>query len=56
MADSDDDDDTSIPILPTARKPGYDPPIDYVQFLDVGGELAELDSLTITHSPAHTGG
>ena len=42
---ADFDDDTSIPILPTARKPGYAPPIDYVQYLDVGGELAKLISL-----------
>ena len=42
---SDSDDDTSIPTLPTARKPGYSPPIDYVQYLDVGGELAKLISL-----------
>ena len=39
---SDSDDDTSIPTLPTARKPGYSPPIDYVQYLDMGGELAKL--------------
>ena len=39
---ADFDDDTSILILPTARKPGYAPPIDYVQYLDMGGELAKL--------------
>ena len=38
-------DDTSIPLLPSARKPGYEPPIEYVQFLDMGGELATLLSL-----------
>ena len=39
------DDDSSIPILPSARKPGYEPPIEYVQYLDMGGELAKLISL-----------
>ena len=38
-------DDTSIPLLPSARKPGYEPPLEYVQFLDMGGELATLLSL-----------
>ena len=38
-------DDTSIPLLPSARKPGYEPPIEYVQYLDMGGELAKLLSL-----------
>ena len=40
-----DDDSASAPIVPTARRPGYDPPFEYVEFLDLGGELAELDSL-----------
>ena len=39
------DDDTSIPTLPTARKPGFDPPFEYVQILDMGGELAKLNSI-----------
>ena len=43
MAESDDD--TSIPTLPTARKPGFDQPIEYVQILDMGGELAKLNSI-----------
>ena len=42
---SDSDDDTVVPVHPTARRPGYDPPIEYVQFLDAGGELAKLPSL-----------
>ena len=39
------DDDADIPLVPTARKPGYTPPKEYVQFLDMGGELARLFSL-----------
>ena len=37
-------DEDSTPLLPTARNPGYIPPQDYVKFLDVGGELADLES------------
>ena len=40
------DDDADIPLVFTARKPGYTPPKEYVQFLDMGGELARLFSLT----------
>ena len=40
-----DDDDTSVSIVPTARKPGYVPPVEYVRYLDLGGELAELSTL-----------
>ena len=40
------DDDADIPLVFTARKPGYTPPKEYVQFLDMGGELAKLFSLT----------
>eukprot|EP01048_Picozoa_sp_COSAG05_P013599 COSAG05_NODE_1464_length_4807_cov_1081.654630_6_plen_205_part_00 len=39
------DDDAGIPLVFTARKPGYVPPKEYVQFLDMGGELARLFSL-----------
>ena len=42
---SDSDDDTVVQVHPTARRPGYDPPIEYVQFLDAGGELVKLPSL-----------
>ena len=37
--------ETSIPLLPSARKPGFEPPIEYVQILDMGGELATLNSI-----------
>ena len=43
MSASDDDADT--PLVQTARKPGYVPPKEYVQVLDLGGELAKLVSL-----------
>ena len=39
------EDDAGIPLVVTARKPGYVPPKEYVQFLDMGGELARLFSL-----------
>ena len=39
------DEDATIPLVQTARKPGYTPPKEYVQFLDMGGELAKLFSL-----------
>ena len=39
------DDDADISLVFTARKPGYTPPKEYVQFLDMGGELARLFSL-----------
>ena len=35
-------DEDSAPLLWTARNPGYTPPQDYVKYLDVGGELADL--------------
>ena len=44
------DDDASIPLVQTARKPGYVPPKEYVQYLDMGGELAKLFSLKDTKS------
>ena len=34
------EDDAGIPRVITARTPGYVPPKEYVQFLDMGGELA----------------
>ena len=37
-------DEDSAPLLWTARNPGYTPPQDYVKYLDVGGELADLES------------
>ena len=37
-------DEDSAPLLWTARNPGYTPPHDYVKYLDVGGELADLES------------
>ena len=40
------EDDAGIPRVITARTPGYVPPKEYVQFLDMGGELAQLSSLT----------
>ena len=40
------EDDAGIPRVITARTPGYVPPKEYVQFLDMGGELAKLSSLT----------
>jgi len=40
-----DGDNASVPIVPTARKLCYEPSYEYVQFLDIGGELAELDPL-----------
>ena len=40
-----DVDDADIPCFPTARKPGYEPSLEYIQFLDLGGELAKLTSL-----------
>ena len=39
------EDDAGIPLVFTARTPGYVPPKEYVQFLDMGGELARLFSL-----------
>ena len=36
------EDDAGIPLGFTARTPGYVPPKEYVQFLDMGGELAKL--------------
>ena len=42
---SDSDDDTVVQVHATARRPGFDPPIEYVQFLDAGGELVKLPSL-----------
>eukprot|EP01048_Picozoa_sp_COSAG05_P004239 COSAG05_NODE_221_length_13654_cov_29.450103_11_plen_172_part_00 len=32
---SDSDDDTVVPVHPTARRPGYDPPIDQKQITDL---------------------
>ena len=37
--------EVSIPLLPSARKPGFEPPLEYVQILDMGGELATLNSI-----------
>eukprot|EP01048_Picozoa_sp_COSAG05_P044433 COSAG05_NODE_25210_length_198_cov_29.525253_1_plen_46_part_01 len=39
---TDSDDDMSVPLVPTGRKPGYDPSLEYVQFLDAGGELIKI--------------
>ena len=43
MSESDDDD--NVPLHPTARKPAFTPSKDYLQYLDLGGELAQLGSL-----------
>ena len=42
---SESDDDAGIPLHPTARKPAFTPSKDYFQYLDLGGELAQLGSL-----------
>ena len=42
---SESDDDAGIPLHPTARKPAFTPSKDYLQYLDLGGELAQLGSL-----------
>ena len=42
---SDSEDETVVQLHPTARSPRYDPPIEYFQFLDAGGELVKLPSL-----------
>ena len=39
------DDDDNVPLHPTARKPAFTPSKDYLQYLDLGGELAQLGSL-----------
>ena len=39
---SDSDDDTVVQVHPTARRPGYDPSIEYVQFLDAGNGSSTL--------------
>ena len=43
MSESDDGD--NVPLHPTARKPAFTPSKDYLQYLDLGGELAQLGSL-----------